>query len=358
MKRSPWPWLAALGLAAAILVLLAGRGFGASSSALSRDASGWLAARRYLEARGADVHLLDRALSDSPSGGVLVLAFPWQQAVTEDEIHALGDHLRAGNTVVLAYSGEPLELREARVLEALALEASDIRSRPPLNPFRWWSYHRESWLLEASFEPGSPIRVPAFRRAPTAPESADVLYRDGEDRPLVFAYPLHRGKVVVLPAGVLSNAWIAAAGNADFLESLLDWLGEDWIFDEVHHGLVAADAAAASPTKFAWDLFIAHLALIYVLGVVSLGRPFGPAWRERPAAAGSTASFLRQLGALHHQLGHHGQASALLVERAKALDPDLPIAEDLPPGGDTRREKKRLLETARRIYHAQRRTSP
>lgn len=356
MKRSPWPWLAALGLVAVILVLLAGRDFGASSSSLSRDAGGWLAARRYLEARGAEVHLLDRALSDGPSGGVLVLAFPWQQAVTGDEIQALGDFLRAGHTVILAYSGEPLEVREARVLEALALEASDVRSRPPLNPFEWWSYHRESWLLEPSFEHGSPIRVPAIRRAPLAPESADVFYIDGEDRPLVFAYPLHRGKVVVLPAGMLSNAWISEAGNADFLETLRDGLGEVWTFDELHHGLVAVDAAASSPTKFAWDLFITHLALIYVLGVVSLGRRFGPAWGERPAAAGSTASFLRQLGALHHKLGHHGQAAALLVERARALDPDLPI-DDLPSGGETRHQKKQLLETARRISMAQRRTS-
>ncbi len=361
MKRSLWIWLPVL-LLAVVLVLLAGRDFGASSSTLSRDTGGWLAARRYLEARGAEIHLLDRPLggrpqeetsTDDPLSGVLVLAFPWQQAIGAGQIDALGEHLRAGNTLVLAYSGEQLEVREARVLEALTLEAAEVRPPPPMQPFRWWAYHRESWLLEPSIDGAESIRVAAFRRAPTAPESAEVLYRDAEGRPLVFAYPLHRGKVVVFPSGVLSNAWIGEAGNADFLESLLEWLGKEWTFDEYHHGLAVA-AVEASKTKFAWDLFVTHLALIYLLGVISLGRRFGPAWRERPAAAGSTASFLRQLGALHHKLGHHARASELLVERARALDPDLPV----PDAPEQRASgKKHFLEIARRVSHAQRRKS-
>jgi Domain of unknown function (DUF4350) len=361
VRRSPWRWLTVLvGGLAAVLVLVGGRGLGASSSALSRDAGGWLAARRYLEARGASVRLLDRSLPESAldqerPGGVLVIAFPWQQAIGDDELRALGDHLRAGGTVVLAYSGEPREHRETRVLEALALEASDVRSRPPLSPLRWWSYHHESWLLEAPEERAPAIRVAAFRRAPVAPESAEVLFRDARGHPLVFAYPLHRGRVVALPAGALANAWIAGAGNADLLESLYAWLGDEWVFDEYHHGLVAAGAAAASPTKLAWDLFMTHLALIYVLGVVALGRRFGPAWRERPPAAGSTVAFLRQLGALHHELGHHARASELLVERARALDPDLPAGDDLQVR-DAKSGTKQLLETARRVSRAQRRT--
>jgi hypothetical protein len=342
---------------AVLAVTLGGRGSGASSSALSRDAGGWLAARRYLEARGAEVRLLDRSLQESSEdegrlGPVLVLAFPWQQAIGEDDVQALGEHLRAGHTAVLAYSGEPLAHREERVLETLSLDTSEVRPGPPLHPLRWWSYHQEEWLLEAP--EAEPIRVAAFRRAPIAPESAEVLYRDAEDRPLIFAYPLHRGKVVVLPAGVFANAWISGAGNADLLESLHGWLGDAWTFDEYHHGLVAAGAAAASPTKLAWDLFMTHLALIYVLGVIALGRRFGPAWRERPAAAGSTATFLRQVGALHHQLGHHAAAAELLVERARALDPELPSGAGVE---SFRSGRKQLLETARRISHLQRRKS-
>ena len=61
------------------------------------------------------------------------------------------------------------------------------------------------------------------------------------------------------------------------------------------------------------------------------------------------------LGALHHELGHHARASELLVERARALDPDLPAGDDLQVR-DAKSGTKQLLETARRVSRAQRRT--
>ncbi len=364
---SRWKWLGLAGLLALLAALLGGGGLGATSSTLSRGAGGWLAARLYLEARGAGVELRDEPLTAEVRAGVLVLAFPWQTGLAADELEALGQHLRSGGTVVLAYSGEPLELREAQVLEALSLEASDARPVPSLMPTRWWSYHRQSWLLTPADgwpaappggpggRPAAPARelvAPAFRQAPEAPEGARVLYRGGEgDLPLVFDYPLHRGRVVALPSGLFANAWLREAGNADFLETLLAWLGPEWSFDEYHHGL-ASGASSAPASRFAWDLLMLHLAVIYLLGLVTLGRRFGPVWREAPVTAGSTASFLRHLGALHHRLGHHPQAATRMVEHARSLDPKLTLAAER---SSTARDGRGLVELGRAISRAQNR---
>lgn len=355
MKDGAWKWVAAI-CVLAILVAVVGSGeFSATSSTLSRDARGWLAARLYLESRGVDARRLDTTWSEA-SGGVLVLAFPWQRgrSVPAEELEALGDHLRSGGTVILAYSGSSPQPQEAQVLDALGLEATEVRPPPPLAPAQWWSYHRESWHLEWIAQDGAstPLVVGAFRQAPEAPPKARVLYRESErDLLLVFEYPLHRGRVVALPAAVFANARIGEAGNADFLETLAAWLGPEWIFDEYHHGLAAAPSIPGSASRFAWDLFVMHLALIYLLAVASLARRFGPAWNERAPAAGSTASFLRQLGALHHQLRHHPQAAELLVDRARAFEPDLPFPAEPQPvrAGDG----DGLVELARRVSRAQ-----
>lgn len=355
MKRG-WGWIAVIALVAVAAVWL-GAEAGAVSSTLSRDSRGWLAARRYLVERGAAVHLRDAPLTMPEPGeaGVMVLAFPWQQAVTAGEIEALGDFLRRGGTVLVAYSGEIGSFREEQVLEALGLVLTETRPAPPLAPWSWWRYHREAWTLEpaGTWPRGPVLEVAALRGAPEAPRTARVLYRLGDGPPLIFDYPLHRGRVIALPAAVLSNAWIAAAGNADFLETLRGWLGDAWSFDEYHHGFVGAESVRESTSRFAWDLFIVHLVLIYLLGLAALARRFGPAWREAPAAAGSTASFLRNLGVLHDELGHHAEAGRLLVERARAYSPSLTVTAAEQAGGS-----RELVGLARRVSTAQRRRSP
>ena len=91
---------------------------------------------------------------------------------------------------------------------------------------------------------------------------------------------------------------------------------------------------------------------LYALGLVVLARRFGPAWREAPVVAGSTAAFLRSLGVLHRQLGHHPAAARLLDERARILDPNLPFpAETWVPVDDD----SSLVTFARKLARAQRR---
>jgi len=338
--------VALIGAAAVALPLVyyglageAGRG-----SALSRGPEGWLAARRYLEARGAAVRLLDRppgAGGDEQAGGVLVEVFPWSPAASLG-VHgggghggrpvALRRHVAAGGALVVAYSGG-YDLGEDAVLEALGLGLAPLRDEPPLTPAAWWRDARLIWRLrpetaagEAAGPPGPPgvLELPAPRWAPRAPAGAEVLYRSPDGLPVAFALERGRGRMVALPAAALANASLADAGNADLLEGLLGTLGRRWAFDEHAHGLAApAVSADGRGPGVAFDLVLAHLAVLYLLAALALGRRFGPPWREPPAAAGSAAAFLLRLGALHDRLGHHREAARKLVERWRELHPRL-----------------------------------
>ncbi len=355
MKRRWLFWGLVISLVVAAGLWLAGGG-GAVSSALSRGASGWLAAQRYLAGRGTPVHLRDRPLSGAIEPGILVLAFPWQQAIDDGELEALGGFLRRGGTVLLAYSGEIGRFREERVFEALQLIETEVRLAPPLAPAAWWRYHSASWTVApaAGWQGWPTLAVGALRGAPEAPRGARVLYRLESGVPLIFEYPLHHGRVVALPAGVLANAWLGEAGNADFLESLRSWLGGAWSFDEYHHGLMAAAAEAESTSRFAWDLFVGHLALIYLLGLAAVARRFGPVWREAPVASGSAASFLRGLGVLHRQMDHHRDAARLLIERARTYFPGLSLDDDALRRAEAVGGDQELVELAREVTRAQR----
>ncbi len=359
MNRRWLFWGLVIGLVVLASAWLAGSG-GAVSSALSRDGSGWLVAHRYLAKRGTPVDLRDRPLNAEIEPGVLVLAFPWQQAIEEGEIEALGGFLRRGGTVLLAYSGEVGRFREERVLEALRLVPAEVRPAPPLAPLPWWRYHGESWNLEpaAGWQGWPVLAVGALRGAPEAPRRARVLYRLESGPALVFEYPLHRGRVIALPAGVLANAWLGEAGNADFLESLRGWLDGGWSFDEYHHGLVAAAAQPESTSRFAWDLFVSHLALIYLLGLAAVARRFGPVWREAPVASGSAASFLRGLGVLHRQMDHHRDAARLLIERARTYSPGLSLEAATLRRADSIAGDLELVELAGEVARAHRRRPP
>ena len=369
----------AAALAAAVAVALplaygALSGGGGRGSALSRGPEGWLAARRYLEARGAAVTLLDRPPgapgTDEAGGGVLVEVFPWRPAFGPAADPAFGPgggragalrrHLAAGGALVIAYTGA-YDAGEDAVLEALGIGLRAVRPEPPLAPVAWWRDAREVWRLApepataagaggepagvlepaaaagAAVEPPGVLELPAPRWAPRAPAEAEVLYRSPEGEPLAFAVRRGRGRLVALPAAALANASLAAAGNADLLEGLLAALGRRWSFDEHAHGL----AAAATPSEggrgpgLAFDLVLAHLALLYLLAALALGRRFGPPWREPPAAAGSTGAFLLRLGALHDRLGHHRDAARKLVERWRELHPRLAVPPALARGAET-----------------------
>jgi hypothetical protein len=170
-----------------------------------------------------------------------------------------------------------------------------------------------------------------------------VLLADEAGRPYAFVFRRGRGRVAVVPADLLANARLSEPGNADVLEVLRQELGDEWTFDERHHGLRAAEGGPVSPGPRMLGLYVAQVAFVYGLCALAVARRLGPAWREPPSSSGSSAAFLVGLGALHDRLGHHAEAGRLLVARARELDPRTAVpAEDVTDG-------KGLVGLARRI---------
>jgi hypothetical protein len=317
--------LAAASLAVLTLATLASPGgTAASGSALSRGATGWAAARAYVEARGTEVALLDRPLDGAPAGTrVLVLAFPWQRWEQADVPRALARHLRDGGDVVFAFAGEhDLTGVEGGVADALGLTSRLLRDRPSLSPLAWRRHASLTWTIAVEGT-GAPVRLRAYTRGLDAPEGASVLAREPDGRPAAFVFARHRGRVAVLPAALLANATLAQPGAADLLETLRAGLGGRWTFVEQPHGLVAPGTPTAAASRRVFDLWLAHLAVVYALAVLALARPFGPVWSDPPRRTGSAATFLRGLGGLHRTLGHERRAAELLAARSRELDPRL-----------------------------------
>jgi hypothetical protein len=285
---------------------------------------------------------------------VLIVSFPWQRVIPGERLRALDDHLLAGGTLLVAYTGQILSVAETLVVESLGLSWQEVEGQLTLDPWRWRAQAGHEWLLEpdARMADAPSVRVSAQGRVPVAPTSARILFRHGE-LSVIFSYPRGRGEVIVLPAQVLANGRLAADGNADLLEALRVRLAPaQWIFDEYHHGLSAATSPEAERMGRVFDLYLAHLALAYILGVLTLARRFGPAWVEAPATTGSVGSFLVGLGALHHRLGHHREAADLMVSRAIELDPRVQIART--PGAVGKDE---LVRVGKEVAAAQRKGS-
>jgi hypothetical protein len=341
------------------LVLLLSRPGEARGSVLSRSPNGWLAARRYLEARGTRVKLLDGPLEGFAGKGVLVSAFPWQGGLSAGFLADTGDqleeHLRRGGDLVLAYSGQADNPGELVAFQGLGLPLEEAR-KVVLNPIRWRRFAREEWDLMPSGGPstesGPPVRIWAPRWAPRwegeLPKQAQVLLRSPGGHPAAVMLPRYRGRIWLLPADALANARLGNPGNADLLETLRQRLGEDWTFDEYHHGLAARRPVEAAELGRTLDLILLHLSLLYVVALLTLSRRFGPAWSEPPVVTGSAGSFLLGLGALHNRLGHHAEAARRLLERARELDRNLV----LPTGFERRAESagpRDLVQLAREV---------
>lgn len=368
--RDRWLWaFLAVAVLGVTLFLFLPDDSAAGASSLSKGPTGWLAARLYLEERGADVTVMKKPLNtvyeaddaaanenapDDP--GVWVLTTPMQRFFDEEEWAALDRHLMNGGTLLVTY---PLRVdlsTRLDVLEHLGLYSDRDWEEVPLAPWSWWAYRNATWEPEPAEgwpdEVDAPaLFVPACRRPPSVPTGAQVLYRSPEmdDAPLVFSFQRQRGRVVVVPSVLFANAWLREADNADLLETLYAWLGPRWLFDEYHHGLVdPAYMEEDNRSAFAWDLFMFHLLLLYVVSVLALVRRFGPAWSEPTVTAGSTAAFLRNLGTLHRELGHGPDAARLLVERSRALDPSFE-ATDVADPALTATQGQNLVEFARRV---------
>jgi hypothetical protein len=354
---SLWLWIAVLVAVAVAGALLLRRSGASGASALSPAPAGWLAAREYLERRGARVDLVDRPLEEAPRERALVLTFPWEGLPSPDDLDALRRRVSSGGTVVFAYSGQPRgAFSEELVAGALGLDLEETRGDPPLSPRAWWRFVTEEWRLSPSSELAArgaqPVVIHAPESAPKAPAGAVAEWTGPSGRPVVFAYARGRGRVVALPADALSNGRLSNPGNAGLLETLSASLGDGVAFDEYHHGLVAPGPHEETGSAASLDLLIVQLVLLYLLCGWALARRFGPAWRDRPEITGSTAAFLLGIGALHRRLRHSAAAALRLLDRAQALDPGLAVPAGLRETAFTADENQ-LLTIARTVARHQ-----
>jgi hypothetical protein len=347
--------VAAIVVLSAAAAFLSGAAPPADGSVLSRGAGGLLLARRYLEARGTPVRLVDETLSPGKPYGTLVLVFPWQSLPLpgEEANVAVARHLYDGGDVLFGYSGSYLSFGEREVATALGLSIEPRTQQRSLLPWKWWQEARR--LLELR----GPADGPAFRGEMRAPEALPVVpagartLLESDAGVVAFRYERGRGRVFVVPSEILGNARLPGAGHADLLEWLRGELPGDWSFDEFHHGLSArADGAAAAPNGLPVDALLFQIALVYLAVLFTLARRFGPAWSDPPSIRSSVRTFLVGLGELHHRLGHHAVAAAHLASRARELDPrlelrpeTLPLVRGMDPAA--------LVETARAVSRAQ-----
>jgi hypothetical protein len=279
--------VALLGLA--VLLVLAVHPPGAHGSSLSRGPDGLLAARAYLEARGAPVELIDRA-EPEPGDGVVVEAFPWQRR-SSTRAGFLRAHLAAGGDLVLAYSGG-FDFTESKLFDELGMPlrmAGDDRFLPPATAD---AAELELIPVPAPGRPPPPVAaVPSPGWLPRPPKGARPLYRIPSGEAAAFIVRRAGGRVVVLPAAALDNAGLLESGNADQLESLRTALSDRWRFDEYVHGLTGPAAAGSELPRRVIELVAAHLLVLYLLALLAVARRFGPPWREPPVVTGSTVAF-------------------------------------------------------------------
>jgi hypothetical protein len=326
--------LALAGMAALAALLI--RVGSAPGSTLSREAHGWIVARRYAEERGIEVRLLDRFEAPGPDEA-LITVFPWQTPGSDDARWLAGGHVLRGGTLVVAYTGsaESAALPEESLFTDLGLSSAPTDlGRAPRHPLRWREAQEAEWpLLPAE---GPQLEEAArVRRMPRLPDARDarVLFETPDGRALVSIRARGSGRIVLLPAEALANARLSAPGNARLLETLIQLLPQRWVFDEYHHGLTAGPAdAPGGHSERAFTLFFFHLAVVYLMAVLALARRFGPPWREPLTTTGNVRSFFLGVGALHARLGHQREAASLLRARARELDPAVSL--DLPPPSD------------------------
>jgi hypothetical protein len=343
--------LVTLTIAAAVLT----REEGAAGSTLSLSAEGWLGTRRVLLSRGVETAVLD-APRDRPEPGVMVVVFPWQHGAFERPFAAARQHLYAGGTLVVGYTGERLGILESAALDELGLSRHEARPRAPLGLAAWRRYAREVWTLRpavAELEALRAVKVSALRMAPVMPTDGRALFKSPNGDALVFEFPVGAGRAIVMPAELLANGRLSEPGNADWLATLAASLPGPWAFDEYHHGLVAPHAAAPGEvrTEHFMDLYLAQIALIYGLAVLAVVLRFGPAWRDPAVVSGSVASFLVGLGAIHEKGRHHADAATTLAARARELDRRLTLDEETEARART--GPAAFLELARRVAKRQ-----
>jgi hypothetical protein len=296
--------------------------------------TGMLGAHEALVARGTPPVRWRQPIHTIPHEppGVLVLAAPWLDPWTTQDLEALDALLDAGWSVVYLFSGSEPGTAEQRVLAALDLAAARSAT-PPLLPWSW-----RSWRLDPArwVDPdgGPPLLVRRDAHALVPPPDAVSLYETEDGGTRAFSAPRGGGRVFgVSTSSVFANAWLGAPGNLVALQRTLDAAappGAPILFDEWHHGFrdpgMMVEEAPITPTA----LLAAHLGVVYLGAVWTLSRPFGRLRRSTEVPGSSQRRDLEALASLHQRGGHARQAGQRLLDQAHAEARAAGLPCDLP----------------------------
>ena len=348
-----------LGIATLLVVLSLGvRPPSSRASSLSRSADGWFAARLYLQGRGDAVELVDSRTALIGSG-VLVTVFPWGGSAAIGDVEPVLDQLADGNVVMIGTSDRG-GVQQDLLFEALDLEVTRLREKPPLGLRRWFAYQRQTTVLAGPAVDGE-IEIQSPTWGVVVPEDAEVLFGDVDQQVVGFSVDRQRGTLVVIPAAVLDNAGFSADGGASLLESLrarmrLNVTTERelvWRFDEYHHGLRSETGRGGlrSTAVLAW---IAQLALIYAIAVYSLAKPFGSSWAPAERVSESTGRFLRGLGRTHRRLARFNEAAQTMLTRSLVYDARFTPSSELHRQASAVDSGADLLRFAAALHQAKR----
>jgi hypothetical protein len=311
----------------------------------SRRAGGLMLARRYLEARGIRCTELTGAIGSMPSDEAYVMAFPAITRRQPQEIGTLKGWVRHGGTLVILYASTRPGLDQMEVLEAFSVATTPVPGLHDLNPFRWWRKARTPWRLRSPSgqapvlisrprlalvaEPHDTILLRTIDRASARTSRGAAPKRSEEDGLVMgLARGSGRGALVVLPTEALTNGRLLTGGNPDLLEWLRHRLPATVTFDELLHGFGAPPLGATAGTPVA-DYLLAHLAVIYLLVVLALGRRQGPPWPVETTRGHSVGGLLLRFGAVHRRMGHQAEGAQALVRRAAAFGGWTTIPEGL-----------------------------
>ncbi|MDQ6884845.1 MAG: DUF4350 domain-containing protein [Candidatus Dormibacteraeota bacterium] len=333
MRGRGWALLAGLALLVAVLVLLRGPSGSGDSPEHRSDSDGrggTSALRLYAQALGHPTSTVEGDFT-LPSNPGLLLIFTPTTGFDAAEAQQVNTWLNAGGVVLYAdEQAEPQLDRQFgihRGTRPAPLGGSATASAPA--PIFGGVQHvaggtRAGWLNP------TPTQVPVLRNG--ANQAIAIRQTVGQGQLLAMTDPL-----------VLCNGYLGKLDNGRFAADVIALApaGSQVLFDEFHHGAVAAGSPQTAWMTTAWGAALVWAVIVLFLGLALRGRAFGPALSLYSTRDRSSAEYASAIGSLLHRTGARAVTLETLLAATRRA-----IAERLGLGaGATGADFERTLAT-------------
>lgn len=269
------------------------------------DARGLLAARRYLEGRGARVRATTTDTARAAlHAGVVLVSGPTERALRTEEIDALEAAARAGAVVLFfAPGGDPIEAAQPALARRWHLQTPRARGQlvTETPPGRDRSQVVRAWAADPLFAGGKRF-LARVRRAILARGFTPIA--GSGPSPAVLRKDLGAGRIYLLASPTLiENHRIDLADNLYLLEGILALAhGRPILFDDEHHlPPVAASGSILRHPAFLGAALQGLCALALLL--LALGRRLGPIRPLPSEERWGSEVYVEGLAALYRRAG-------------------------------------------------------